>query len=339
MKVKSFQIPALSRQIQQDFDAVLIYGPDEGENQHALTQLKEALHLMSDNITSLSKEALQKTPFLATDEANTTSLIADRRFLLVAQDASFSAEALRDFLQNKKTNALLFIQGGNLSKTNALRQEAESNPRVLAIICYQPALAEIQKNILGYLHQNHKKIAPNVLAMLCQKISFNQQVIQQELEKLLLYVGTQPEITAQDVQTCLTTSTEFSLDDFCIDLADGRTEKVVNALRIFTQSEESETSLLRSVRSYFERLLKIVSSTSLPPEQAVQNNLKPFQFHLKDPLLRQMCCWKEQTILDVLKKLAELEALTRSTGYPKATLIEHFFLGLATRSARLMKSR
>ena len=337
MKVKSFQISALARQIQKDFDAVLIYGSDEGENQHAFIQLKEVLQLNSEDITLLTKEALKKTPLLATDEANTTSLIASRRFLLVPQDASFSAEALCHFIQNKKTDALLLIQGGNLSKTNALRQEAETNPRVLAIICYQPTLAEIQKNILGYLRQNHKKITPNVLAELCQKISFNQQVIHQELEKLLLYVGDQPEISSQDIQNCLTTSTDFSFDEFCINLADGKTDNVINALNVFTQSEESETNLLRAVRNYFERLLKIVSQSSMSTEQAVQNNLKSFQFYLRDPLIRQVPFWKESAVLDVLKKLTELETLTRSTGYPKTTLINHFFLGLATRSARLMK--
>ena len=337
MKVKSFQIPALARQIQKDFDAVLIYGSDEGENQYAFTQLKEALHLTSEDITSLTKEALKKTPYLATDEANAISLIATRRFLQISQDGAFSADALRHFLQNKKTDALLFIQGGNLAKNNALRQEAEANPRVLAIACYQPTLAEIQKNILGVLQQNHKKIAPDVLAELCQKISFNQQVIQQELEKLLLYIGTQPEITLQDVQTCLTTSTEFSFDDFCINLADGKIEKTINALSVFTQSEESETALLWAVRSYFERLLKIVADTSVSPEQAIQNNLKPFQFYLKEPLMRQVRFWKEAALLDVLKKLTELETQTRSTGYPRTTLVEHFFLGLVSRSARLMK--
>ena len=51
MKVKSFQISALARQIQKDFDAVLIYGSDEGENQYAFVQLKEALHLNSEDIT------------------------------------------------------------------------------------------------------------------------------------------------------------------------------------------------------------------------------------------------------------------------------------------------
>ena len=82
------------------------------------------------NTTTFTKEMLKKTPFLATDEANTTSLVAERRFLFVPEDTSFSAAALNDFLARKKTNALLIILGGNLSKTNALRQKAEKNPRV-----------------------------------------------------------------------------------------------------------------------------------------------------------------------------------------------------------------
>ena len=335
MKVKSFQIPALSSQIQSDFDAILVYGTDEGEILHALTQIKQQLKLSSDTITTFTKEQLKKTPLIITDEANTTSLIHERRFLFVPDDISFSFESFIHYLDNKKTDALLLINGGNLTKTNGVRLEAERNPRVLAVACYAPTPQELQNTISSFFHLHKKTIAPAVITAFLKKTSFNQQVINQELEKLLLYVGDNREITLTDIQACVTDSADFSLDDFCTHLADGHVEQVINSLHIFVSADETETTLFWAVRNYFERLLKILSDKTCPPDQAVQKNLKPFQFYLKDPLLRQIRYWRPKDVLDVLNKITKLERLTRTTGYPKAILIEQAFLSLATKAKKI----
>lgn len=329
MKVKSFQIKSLSAQLHQGFDAVVLYGTDEGEINYTLTQLKQELNKDSDNFFILTKEALKKTPFLATDEANTASLISERRFLFVPEDASFSVSALTHFLENKQTDALLIVQAGNLTKSNALRIEAEKNPCVLAVACYQPSLQDIQKTILGFFSQHHKKISTVVLDELCQKIPFNQQIIETELEKLLLYLGDQTEVTQKAVQDCLNNGAEASLDELCIHLADGKTDLVQRDIALFLESGEPETTLLWAVRAYFEKLLLIVSDRSGPIEQVVEKNLRAAQFALKKPLVRQASFWKPTTILSVVNKLSQLEQRTRTTGLPKETVLAQAFLSLS----------
>lgn len=331
MKVKSFQITALSSQLQQGFDAILFYGTDEGEIDFALTQLKQELKLgqRAENFFILSKEALKKTPLLATDEANTASLISERRFLFIPEDASFPVASLLHFLEHKQTDALLIIQGGNLTKTNTLRVEAEKNPRVLAIACYQPTLTDIQKNISHFFVKHHKKITPDVLNQICQKIPFNQHVIEQELDKLLLYLGEEEEVTSFAVQECITDGSQTSLERLCIDLADGQLESVQRDIHLFLLSGEQETVLLRAVRDYFELLLMIVSDTSAPVASVIKQYLKPAQFRLEVPLIRQASRWHKKAVLSVLDKLSQLEQRTRTTGLPKETVVAQAFLSLS----------
>ena len=331
MKAKSFQIKALTSQLQQGFDAIVLYGTDEGEIDFALTQLKQEIGIdnKDSNVSTLTKEALKKTPFLATDEANTASLIAERRFLFVPEDASFQSSALVHFLENKQTDALLIIQAGNLTKSNALRIEAEKNPRVLAVACYQPTLQDIQRNISNFLLTHHKKIKPAVLMELCQKIPFNQQIIEKELDKLLLYLGEDSEVTSEAIQECLTDGAQASLERLCIDLADGKTDEVQRAISLFLSSTEQETTLFRTVRDYFELLLVIISDTSETVGMVVKKHLKPAQFRLEEPLIRQASHWKKQNILSVLEKLSQLEQRTRTTGLPTETVIGQAFLSLA----------
>ena len=337
MKAKSFQIPALTAQMQNNCDAVVVYGTDEGERRLAVSQIKQlfgvSAHAM--NVINLTKEELKKTPFLATDEANTISLIPERRFIFVNEEASFSADALTHFMANKKSDALLIIQGGNLSKSNALRLEAEKNPRILAIACYQPTAQSIQHTVVDYLSKHHKKIGSQVLAELLKKISYNQEVIYKELDKLLLYLGDKNDILVEDIQACLSDNTEASLDDLCVALADGQADNTMELLTIYLEMQESETTLFGAVRDYFERLLKIVSDTSEPTPQVVKKNLRPAQFRLEIPLTRQARFWKKSALLHVLDKILQLEAQTRNVNYQKNTLILNTFLRLALYAQKL----
>ncbi len=335
MKVKSTQINSLSTQLNKGADAVLLYGTDEGELAHAFSQLKQQLKVSEKDLNAfcLTKEDFKQAPFLATDEANTPSLLMGRRFIFVGAEVPFTAEALTHFLTHKKTDALLIIQGGNLNKKSLLRAEAEKNPRVLAITCYAPKLADIQSFIRTYLFQNQKRISPEVLNELTQRISFNQQVIEKELEKLVIYMGGRAEVTVADIEATITLSAEGSLDDLCIHLADGNVAEVGRDVALFLASHTPETVLLAAVRGYFEKLLKIVSEPN--PPAAVTQYLLPAQFGLEKPLARQSLIWKPLHILGLLNALSELEKNTRATGYDKETLVAEAFLNLATRAKRL----
>jgi len=337
VKARSYQLPALFSQIQKDFDVVLFYGTDDGEIQHAyavlkkeLTSSKESLHFIT-----LSKEDLKKSPFLATDEANSISLIQEKKYLYVPEDATFSVQALTHFLQHKQTDALLIIKAGNLTKSNGLRVESEKNPRVLALACYEPTEAEVQKMALSYLQQHKKTIPSNLVSILVQKIGLNQQVITQELDKLILYMGDQPKVDLNMIQSCLTDSAQPNEENFCIALADGRVADVEKVLSVFTTQEESFAGILWIVRDYFERLLKIVSDTSESLPMVVKKNLRPAQFRLETPLIRQANTWTATSLLNVLDKLSVLEKMSRSTGYPVSTLFCKTMLDIALFAKKL----
>ena len=164
---------------------------------------------------------------------------------------------------------------------------------------------------------------------ICKKIPLNQQLIKNELEKLLIYLGNQEEVTSEAVQTCLTDGAATSLEDLCIDLADGNVEKVQQNLLLFIADHEPETDLFRAVRNYFEKLLVIISDKSEPVAMVVKKNLRPAQFRLELPLTRQAQRWNPIAILSLLDKLSQLERRTLTTAIPTETVLAQAFLSLA----------
>ncbi|MBQ3785498.1 MAG: DNA polymerase III subunit delta [Alphaproteobacteria bacterium] len=337
MKAKSVQINALKSQLQKDFDAVVLYGNDPGELNHTFIQIKRILNIPNDafHLITPSKEDLKKTPFLATDEANTPSLIAGKRFIVIGEDVPFDKAALLHFLENKKTDAFLIVQGGNLTKTNSLRVEADKNPHVLSLACYQPSEKDIQKMVMTFFYENKKTISQSVLSELCKKISFNQQVVLQELEKLLLFLGDKPDISLADVQAVLTDGAETNLENLSVALANGNIEQTSRLLNIFLSQNEPATLLFKAVRDYFGLLLKIVSDEN-GPTFAIDKNLRPDQkFRISDAILTQAKRWAPENILFILDKILQLEIKTRTTGLIPETMISHSFLSMASFAKKL----
>ena len=82
MKAKSFQISSLTSQLHHGYDAIVLYGTDEGEIEYAFSQLKQILASEKNeiNFVTISKENLKKMPFCATDEANTPYVLIGSKY-------------------------------------------------------------------------------------------------------------------------------------------------------------------------------------------------------------------------------------------------------------------
>ena len=343
MKAKIYQLQSLFSKINNPYICLLFYGTDDGEINKGFQQVKEFLGCKSDDLNTirLSAEQIKKNPFIATDEANTISLMGGRRILLIEEDSCFSDAALTNFLDNRKTDALLIIKAGNLSKTSSLRQEAENNPFVLAFACYPPTEMELKANIQTLLSQSNKTISSNVLDILTQKIASHAGIIQQEINKLLIYLGDKKNITIQDINAIITDSKETSLDDFCIMLTNGQTDKVNAALQMFIQENTQLSTLIWTMTNYFSILAKLVENKRFSDvqEKILAKNLKPNQFKLKTPLLSQAQKWTYPQTLSVLKKLQNLEQATRQTNMPTDCIMAHTLIHLSEFAKKLSGMR
>ncbi|MBP5343504.1 MAG: DNA polymerase III subunit delta [Alphaproteobacteria bacterium] len=343
MKAKIYQLQSLFSKIDNPYISFIFFGTDEGEINKGFQKLKEFLGCQNDDLNTirLTSDQIKKNPFIATDEANTVSLMGGRRIILIEEEAVFSDTALVHFLDHRKTDALLLIKAGNLSKTSALRKEAESNPFVLAFACYPPTEIELKTNIQTQLTQANKTISTTVLDALVQKLTSHAGIIEQEINKLLIYLGDKKNITLEAIKAIITDSKETSLDDFCVMLANGKTDKIHSALQAFEQENIQLSSLLWSVTNYFTILAKLVENKRFSDiqEKILTKNLKPNQFKLKAPLLAQAQKWTSPQILSVLEKLQALEQNTRQTNMPAECIMAHTFIQLSEFAKKLSGMR
>ena len=322
MKAKLFQLNSLLSKINNPYCVVLFYGTDDGEINKGFQQVKSFLHTDSNQFDTveLSADLLKKNSFIATEEANTISLMGGHRIILIQEETSFNDKSLIHFLDNKKTDAILVIKAGNLIKTSLLRKEAEQNPYVLAIPCYTPTELELQQNISD--NKAGKTFSPETLKYLTQKLSTNSGVIQQELNKILTFLGSEKRLTLAIIDEIVTDSADISLDQFCISVASGHIQKVDRELQILSSTNENISSALYALTNYFTILNQLIESGSLfaNKEKILMKELKSNQFKLKEPLIMQSQYWSKTAALTVLHELHKLELFSRQTGIPEQTI-------------------
>ena len=280
---------------------------------------------------------MKKNPFIATDEANTISLMGGQRLLTIEDPSSFTADSLVHFLDNKKSDALLLIRAGNLPKNSPLRQEAEQNPFVLAFACYEPTELEQQNNIRTILTKAGKKISTDALKYLTQKISSHAGIVDQELDKLLIFLGEESTVSIKAIDEIITDSADVSEDQFCVNVASGQTKKVEKALQALSYQKDSVSGFVYALINYFTTLSKLVENKQSVENQTkiLSKDLKPSQFKIKDPLLAQSRKWSPLAANKALHEFRKLESLTRQTGVPEITVFSNTCLKITEFARKL----
>ncbi|MBR4931849.1 MAG: hypothetical protein IKZ02_02345, partial [Alphaproteobacteria bacterium] len=111
MKAKPIQIDALARQIQTQYKAVLIYGPDFSVVMDCANQIKNIIipNPTEFSLIKVSKNQLKETPSLLIDEANTISILADKKIIWLKEADNPHMEAIETYLENVKTDSFLLL--------------------------------------------------------------------------------------------------------------------------------------------------------------------------------------------------------------------------------------
>jgi DNA polymerase-3 subunit delta len=121
--------------------AALVFGPDAGlVQERAEKLLRSVVPDLTDpfNVADLSENVLLSDPARLSDEASAISMMGGRRVVRVRGAGNALADLFEQFLESEEHSgdALVVIEGGDLSKDTGLRKLFESDGKAAAIACY-----------------------------------------------------------------------------------------------------------------------------------------------------------------------------------------------------------
>lgn len=195
--IKAHEADRILARLDPAWRLVLIYGPDAGlVSERAGTLARAHVDDPDDafQLVRIDGDALASDPMKLVDEANTIGLFGGRRAIRVSPTSKPLLAAVEPLLATPSQDALVIVEAGDLQRNNPLRTACERAKTALAVPCYGDAARDLGGIIDEMIRAAGKTIDRASRDHLAGLLGGDRQTSRREIEKLLLYAGTDPAI-------------------------------------------------------------------------------------------------------------------------------------------------
>ncbi len=175
-----------------DIRLFLIFGQDESAISAMAAAMAAKMGPEAEAV-DIDSAKLRSDPALLADEAASTSLFGDIRYIRLNFARDEGLEAVENLLSAERAGNPVIATAGNLTKGSKLRRLAESSPKALAYICYPPSEAEAADHVLALGRAAGIKLDRALAAQIARYTGQDRRLAASEVEKLALYHDASPE--------------------------------------------------------------------------------------------------------------------------------------------------
>lgn len=318
----------------KDLVAALIFGPDQGlVRERAETLIKSIVPDLKDPflIADLDDGTLAGDPARLFDEAAAIAMLGGRRVVRVRGAGNSLAKLFERFLDEPAGDALVVVEGGDLSKGTGLRRVFDNADNAVSIACYGDNARDLPDVIRDVLKANGLAIAPDALTDAASRLGSDRGVTRRELEKLALYAHGQKQVTLDDVRAVLGDEAEVRSEEALDAAAEGDLKRLDLALERLWVSGTSPVAILRMAMAHFQRLALV--RAEMDKGESMENALRklrpPVHFMRAASFRLQVGKWDTVRLGDALDLLLETEALCKTTGVPPETVTARALFNVA----------
>ncbi|MEL6363512.1 MAG: DNA polymerase III subunit delta [Pseudomonadota bacterium] len=345
--LKAKDVDAFLKRPPAETTLVLFYGPDQGLVRERANTLARSIAPPDDpfNTVSLDEGEVKQEPARLADEAAALSFTGGRRVVRIRAggEGGAIAGAVETFLKDAasgamKSNALVVVEAGPLTKSSKLRKAAEGSKVAASAPCYEDAPADLRGLALKVMKEHGHAIDDDAVAYLAEALGEDRGVSRSELEKLALYARAEPggRVTLADAKALL--AGEAGLDAFEIAAAvfDGDASSVSRALVSTRQAGASPVTLLRALQRAAARLHRVQAAVAdgRPPAEAMKSLRPPLFGPERDAFAGRRNRWPIDKLDIAERALSQAELDAKTTGSPQLEIVERVALRLARLAAR-----
>jgi DNA polymerase-3 subunit delta len=318
----------------KDLVAALIFGPDQGlVRERAETLIRAVVPDLRDPflIADLDDSVLASDPARLFDEAAAIAMLGGRRVVRVRGAGNSLAKLFERFLDEPTGDALVVVEGGDLSKGPGLRRVFDEAENAVAIACYGDNARDLPDIVRDTLKAAGLSIAPNALDDAASRLGSDRGVTRRELEKLALYAHGQKQVTADDVRAVLGDEAEVRAEEALDAAGQGELKRLDLALERLWVSGTSPIGIVRMAMAHFQRLAlaRAEMEKGETADGAMKKLRPPIPFMRTASFKGQLNNWDTSRLGDALDLLLETEALCKTTGVPPVTVTARALFNIA----------
>ncbi|HLN28424.1 MAG TPA: DNA polymerase III subunit delta [Gemmataceae bacterium] len=311
----------------------VVHGDESFLKRQVLVSLRQLILGTGDDAFGLSTIAGDKADFAAVhDELQTLPFLgSDSRRLVVIEDADPFVTKYRTALEKYATEPAAGVLVLDVKSWPATTRLAKLVPADATIVCKAPPPYKLADWCVRWATARHgKKLAQDAARLLVDLIGSEMGQLDQELDKLAVYVGSALAITASDVDKLVGSSRAENTWKIFDAIGAGQTGAALTILdRLFEQGEEP----LRTLGAFSSQLRRLVTAARLneqgqPLGQALERaGIPPFAVRGCEHQLRHL---GRQRVNQLYDWLLEVDlGLKGSSQLPARTLLERLVAQLA----------
>ena len=334
MIVKSHEADRYAASPPKDLRLALVYGPDAGlVQERAEKLLKSVVPDLTDpfNVTDLSEAVLLADPARLADEAAAISMMGGRRVVRVRGAGNDLADLLESFMDDPKGDSLVVIEAGDLAKTSALRKLFDAHKSAAAVQCYPDSLRDLGDVVRDALRAEGISIAPDALEDAVSRLGSDRGVTRREIEKLVLYMHGQKQVSLEDVRAVMGDEAEARSESACDAAGTGDLARLDRELERLWVSDIQPAQVIRSAMGHFQKLLQARESSARGEaiDMVMKRPRPPVHFSRATAFKAQAQRWNSDRLGEALDMLLEAEVLTRTTGVPAEAVTGRALMNIA----------
>ncbi|RIN00201.1 DNA polymerase III subunit delta [Staphylococcus warneri] len=277
------------------------------------------------------------TPII--EETLTMPFFSDKKAILVKNAYVFTGEKVTKELNQNTDQLMEFLEkydGDNLIIFEVYQNKLDERKKLTKTLkkngqlkkVEQMSEEEIKKWIQSKLNENFKDIKQDALNMFIELTGVNFNIISQELDKLMLFLGDRPTINKDDVNHIINRSLEqnvFLLTEY---IQKRQKNKAIQLVKDLINMKEEPIKLLALITSNYRLYYqcKILSQKGYSGQQIAKTvNVHPYRVKLA---LGQVRHYQLEDLLNIIDSCAETDYKLKSSYMDKQLILELFILSL-----------
>ena len=341
----NFKEPDINRFLQKPDSkvrCVLLFGTNEG----MIADLAQKFALtVTDDLT----DAFRVSTFISDDiekdvgalfgEYNAVSLMGGRRVIFIKGATNNLTKPLKELLSSSSSDTFLVITSTTLNTKSSLVNFLKDAPDSIVISCYEDRQQDINTFIRNFFSLKNITITLDAQNMLSSRLSADRKVSENELEKLITYIGARKNVTLDDVVQTISQTSTTSLEDLCYAVSLGKSESTFKAYQNLINEGEEPATVLRYITYHFLKILDCISSMEkgMPSKSVIETFKPPLVYFRKPDFLTILKIWKRRSVLDVLSLLYKAERDCKTTGFPATEIASYTLLQISSAAKKLQK--
>jgi DNA polymerase-3 subunit delta len=337
VKIEPRQVEAFLKKPDPKIRGVVVYGNDDGLiAERAVTLAKTVCEDLKDpfRVVDIAGDALKNDPARLADEFGAMSLMGGRRVIRVRPAGEESAAALENLAAASAGDALIVIEGGNLTPRSALRALAETEDCLAALPCYMDNEAALEGLVESAARARGLGVEPEALDWIVERLGGDRGQSRSEVDKLLLYKEGDGSKTVAlgDAIAVLGDTAAIGIDDVIAATFDGELVALDRALdRVFSEGG-NPVQLVRALQRHADQLHLVAGHVAqggtLEAAMFKARGL-PRGGPVRQRFERHVRAWPLARLSAALQVILEAEIQCKTTGLPDEAIARRLCQRLA----------